>query len=280
VPRLAGIAYPSVHPLGRPHDAAGQRAVLRGCCRDCTVARFRVMTMRPISVTLGRMTPDIGLLNEKPLHASLKAWCAQPGDRFEVRVDGYVIDIVRDGLLLEIQTRSLASIKRKLTILVNSHKVRLVYPIAQEKWIVKPAQEADCFIRRKSPKTGRVEDLFTEMVSFPELLSNPNFSLEVLMIREEEVRRRDARRGWRRKGWVTEERRLLAVVERRLFEKPADWLALLPAQLDQFTPRDLADASGIRQELAQKMAYCLRKVHAIHQVGRRGRANVYSIEST
>jgi hypothetical protein len=29
VPRLAGIAYPVSRPLGRPHDADGQRAVLR-----------------------------------------------------------------------------------------------------------------------------------------------------------------------------------------------------------------------------------------------------------
>jgi hypothetical protein len=36
--------------------------------------------------------------------ASLKKWYAQPGDRFEVPVDGFVIDIVRDDLLLDIQT--------------------------------------------------------------------------------------------------------------------------------------------------------------------------------
>lgn len=30
VPRLAGIAYPPGRSLGRPHDAEGQRAVLRG----------------------------------------------------------------------------------------------------------------------------------------------------------------------------------------------------------------------------------------------------------
>jgi hypothetical protein len=29
VPRLAGIAYPLGSPMGRPHDEAGQRAVLR-----------------------------------------------------------------------------------------------------------------------------------------------------------------------------------------------------------------------------------------------------------
>jgi len=29
VPRLAGISYPPSRPLGKPHDADGQRAVLR-----------------------------------------------------------------------------------------------------------------------------------------------------------------------------------------------------------------------------------------------------------
>jgi hypothetical protein len=60
------------------------------------------------------VSAGIGLLNEKPLHASLKEWYAQPGDRFEVPVDGFVIDIVRDDLLLEIQTGSFGSIKSKI----------------------------------------------------------------------------------------------------------------------------------------------------------------------
>jgi hypothetical protein len=36
----------------------------------------------------------IGLLNEKPLHAALKQWYARPGDRFEVAVDGFVIELI------------------------------------------------------------------------------------------------------------------------------------------------------------------------------------------
>jgi hypothetical protein len=127
----------------------------------------------------------IGLLNEKPLHASLKEWYARPGDQFEVAVDGFVIDIVQDDLLLEIQTSNFASIKSKLIDLVRAHRIRLIYPIAQEKWIVKLAEDDSGGVaRRKSPKRGRVEDLFWEMVSFPQLLANPNFALEVLMIRE------------------------------------------------------------------------------------------------
>jgi hypothetical protein len=219
----------------------------------------------------------IGLLNEKPLHASLKTWYAQPEDLLEVMVDGFVIDIVRDNLLLEIQTGSFASIKSKLLTLARAHRIRLIYPIAQEKWIVKLAKDKGGSVtRRKSPKRGRVEDLFREMVSFPQLLANPNFSLQVLLIREEEVRRYEGKRSWRRKGWVTEERRLLRVVDQRLFEQPADWQALLPDTLEEpFTTRDLAEAVGIRRPLAQKMAYCLRKARVIQLTDKRGRANLY-----
>jgi hypothetical protein len=219
---------------------------------------------------------SIGLLNEKALHASLKEWYAQPGDLFEVPVDGYVVDIVRGDLLVEIQTGSVASIKPKLTSLVRSHPIRLVYPIAQEKWIVKPAGRSKTReTRRKSPKKGRMEDLCWEMVGLPHLLPNRNFSLEVLMIKEEEARRHDGRRKWRNRGWLTEERRLLEVVAHTVFEEPAHWRALLPEALQVFTARDVAEALGIPTELAQKMVYLLRGGGVINLVGRQGRANLY-----
>jgi hypothetical protein len=39
VPRLAGISYPMGRPLGRPHDADGQRGVLRGMLELLATAR-------------------------------------------------------------------------------------------------------------------------------------------------------------------------------------------------------------------------------------------------
>ena len=220
----------------------------------------------------------IGLLNEKPLHASLKQWYARPGDRFEVPVDRFVVDIVRDDLLIEIQTRNFASINAKLCELTRSYEVRLVYPVIQEKWIVRSGNNGDVAVRRKSPKRGQLEDLFWELVSIPRLLSNPNFSLEVLMIRAEEVRRYDARRKkWRRRGWVIEGRRLVDVLDRRLFGKSEDWLSFVPPSLESFTTKDLATVAATRRELAQKMAYCLRQASMIELIGKQGRANLYRV---
>lgn len=223
------------------------------------------------------MSSTIGTLNEKPLHAALKQWYAAPGDRLEVPLGGYHVDIVRGDLLIEIQTGSFSGIQRKLHALTRDHAVRLVYPVARERWIVKqPGRGAPT--RRKSPKRGALEDLFVQLVSFPGLLCNPNFSVEVLLVQEEEERRPgQGRRGWRRGGWVTHERRLLAVVERHCFDSPLDMAALLPADLGEpFLTCDLAAAIGHPRWLAQKMAYCLREMGAIVAVGKQGNAIAYA----
>jgi hypothetical protein len=74
-----------------------------------------------------------------------------------------------------------------------------------------------------------------------------------------------------------EERRLLEVVDRRLFETPEDWRALLPDKLcDPFTTKDVEAALGITRALAQNLAYCLRNAGTITLIGRQSRANLYS----
>lgn len=239
-------------------------------CRQATAAYTTSMNETP--------PPGINTFNEKPLHAALKHWYAQPGARFEVPLDGYIIDLVQGDLLIEIQTGSFASLKAKLHTLVERHPVRLVYPIAAEKWIVKlPQEPGGKSIRRKSPKRGCVVELCAELVSFPRLLAHPNFTLEVLLTQEEEVRRFDARQAWRRRGWVIEERRLLDVVARHRFDTPDALAALLPADLPTpFTTTDLAAALGQSRWLAQKMAYCLRETGGIEATGKRGRAVLYA----
>jgi hypothetical protein len=232
----------------------------------------------PMSKRSQRAAPEIGTLNEKPLHASLKEWYARPGDRFEIPIDGFIVDIVRGDLLVEIQTGNFTAIKRKLAALTTHHPVRLVYPIAREKWIIRLAEDGRSPLsRRKSPKRGGLEHVFGELVRIPRLLSNPNFSLDVLLIQEEEVRRYDGSRGWRRNGWVTHERRVLEVVDQRLFETPTDVCALVPPTLPEpFTTADLAAALGRRRRLARKMAYCLREMGALAPVGKQGNAILYT----
>lgn len=101
-------------------------------------------------------------------------------------------------------------------------------------------------------------------------------SLHAVLIQEEELRRHDGRRGWRRKGWITHERRLLHVLDAHIFDHPHDLESLVPANLpDPFTTADLSTALSTPRRTAQKMAYCLERMHLIRRSGKRGNANLY-----
>jgi hypothetical protein len=223
----------------------------------------------------------IGTLQESSLHAALKVWYAKPGDQFEVRVDGAIIDIVRGKQLIEIQTRNFMGIKRKLERLTEHHRVRLIYPIAQEKWIVKLDEAMLTQLsRRKSPKKGRVEQVFMEMVNIADLVAHKNFSLEVVFIREEEVwsmaRRNQRRPSWRRGGWTRHDRRLIEVTEHKLFKSLADYRALIPSSLGaSFTNRELAATLRVPVYHARRITYCMRHMGILESCGKRGREMQY-----
>ena len=221
----------------------------------------------------------IAVYREGPLHASIKRWYARPGDRVEVAVDGYVIDLVRGRRLIEIQTRGFSGVKPKIAaLLANGHRVRIVHPLAVDRWIVTVDHDGTVLTRRRSPRHATLADLAPELVSFPELLDHPGFEVEVLLTTEEEVRRRVAGRCWRRGGWTVVERRLVDVRDRVLLTCGRDLAVLIPAGLpERFTTSDLAARSGRPRRAAQQAAYCLRRVGLIEAIGKQGHALAYRI---
>jgi hypothetical protein len=213
----------------------------------------------------------VSVLYKSSLHSSIKDWYSVPGDRLEARVENYIIDIVRNDLLIEIQTRNFSAIKRKLRSLIGDYSVRLVYPIAERKWIVRVARSnGEMLSRRRSPKRGKLPDLFDELVWIPHLAGEDNFSMEVLMIEEEEIRCADGKGSWRRRGVSIKDRKLLDVVERVRFVEREDFLRFLPSDLDQpFTNKSLAREIGVLVRQSRRITYCLKKMGAIREVGKR-----------
>lgn len=257
--------------------AAAERIVCQWMPFHCTVhALHSERRKEPLISSYGN---GIGKLNENSLHFALKRWYARPGDRLEAPVDPFFVDIVRDDLLVEIQTGNFSSIRDKLRRLAEAHRVLLVYPIAKEKYIVKLTAARDEVIsRRRSPKKGRVTDLFDELVRMPTLIQHPNFALETVIIREEEIRCDDGEGSWRRGGVSILNQKLTEVLRTERFERGEDFLALLPSSLGTpFTNRELAEGTGMRIRTARRMTYCLRKMGVIEKVDTRGRAYLFAI---
>jgi hypothetical protein len=111
---------------------------------------------------------SVGVLREGPLHAAVKAMLAAPGDRLEVPVGRFVIDLIRaDGELVEVQTGGFGPLGAKLDALLD-RRFRIVHPVAAERRIVRVDDRA--VQRNRHPRItvfqrfedGRLEDQFGE----------------------------------------------------------------------------------------------------------------------
>ena len=205
----------------------------------------------------------IGTLNEGDLHLSLKQLYADDPSQIERRTNNFVVDVLKQDRIVEIQTRGFGSLRKKLSALLQTHNVTLVHPIAVRKTIVKSTEDGT-HTRRLSPKRGIIHDVFEELVYLPTFLDKEGMQLDVISVHEEEFRRFDKKRAWRRRGWVVVERKLIEVISKCTFHSS-----------EQFTTEDLALETRGNRTLAQKAAYFLRNSTTIRVVSKQGNTLVY-----
>jgi hypothetical protein len=218
----------------------------------------------------------IGVMREGPLHRAVKELLAAPGDRLEVPVGRYVIDLVRaDGELVEVQTGGFGALGPKLDALLDEHRVRVVHPVAAERRIVRVDHAGEVLSARRSPKRATAVAVFDKLVAFPALLTHPNLTIEVLLLREDHVRSPGpTKRGRRTRD--PGERRLVELLDRVELHTPGDVLAALPPlPPEPFSTRELAALLGCPTMLAQRTVYCLRAIGIVEPAGKRGRAPLH-----
>jgi hypothetical protein len=213
---------------------------------------------------------------ERGLHAELKEWLQRPGDLIEGTVWGYRADLIRGDLLIEIQTGNFPQIRAKLARLLKGYRVRLVHPVPERRWVIREVEGKKQ--RRISHRVGRVEEVFNELVYCPTLPLDPNFSLEVLLVHSEEAQSVKWR-GRKRTRYTVTERHLVKVVSSTVFEKPEDYLKLIPDMHGAFTSRQLSKAAGLRITLARRVVYCLAKMGMLEEVGSVARAKLYRLKA-
>ena len=74
------------------------------------------------------------------------------------------------------------------------------------------------------------------------------------------------------------DRKLIEVMDRRLYETPSDFLHFIPETLEKpFTNADLIENLGISRRLGQRLTYSLRKMKALKTVGKKGNAILHDI---
>ena len=230
-------------------------------------------------VEADRLREGIGTLGEKTLHAVLK-YFYQPDAAFhEQKIGSYYADIAKDGEIIEIQTRQLYRLQKKVSaFLEKGYHVTVVHPIPRNRWLYWIGEDGTLSNRRKSPKTGRPHSALPELAALRELPDHPNLTLSVLMLDVEDFRNLD---GWSRdkkKGSTRFERMPVAYAEESLLRSPEDWRQLLPPALPApFTAAEFYKKGGYN---ARGGYYALKRLEAlgiVRQIGMKGKAFWYAV---
>ena len=162
-----------------------------------------------------------------------------------------------------------------LAVMMNDAKAGKSF-LKVERMIIWQDSQGKEIRRKKSPKKGRAIDIFKELVYIRGLVMHPNLTFEILMTREEVIRRQDLKRKkW--KGWYVYDRGLVEVVDRITLGSYRDFKNLLPEDLDiPFTNKDLAQKLECTPRHAGTITYTMRRMGIISEVGKRRNAILYA----
>ncbi len=220
-----------------------------------------------------KVTTSIGTYQEYSLHDALKELYKADTGKTEVKIENYIIDVVKNSSLIEIQTRNFSQIREKLMNLLQlNYSITLVHPIYEEK-IFKTQIEDQISIRR-SPKKDNLFEMFNELVYIPELIKYPKFTLEIVFTKIEIQRKRIKQNKYK-----VADKKLLEITRTFRFTKPEDFLFLIPYELQhKLTTKSLMTRLGIHYNLASKIIYFLAKIEVIKQIQKEGNLKVYAVE--
>lgn len=213
------------------------------------------------------------------LHQQLKQQYVPDEARHEQTLAGYRIDAIDGrGRLIEVQCASLSAIRDKIRVLVAEHQVIVVKPLVARRQVVTlNPTDLSPLRSRYSPLRQTVAHVFQELVHFS-VFPHPRLRLDVVLTEQRELRLPPtARSSWKRKYSVHD--RVLVSVQRRISLKTAAdlWRALDPDLPASFTTAELSESCGMPRWLAQKAAWCFRRMGQLEVCGKRGNSLEYRL---
>ncbi|WP_295151558.1 hypothetical protein [uncultured Ruminococcus sp.] len=225
-------------------------------------------------ITGDRVRSGIGTLGEKTVHAVLKEYYGGGDESKEIAVGGFVADVVCEDGIVEIQTRALYRLDRKLTALLPLCRVTVVYPVEQEKYLLTiDPDSGELLSRRKSPKKMGVWHGIAELYSIRGHLTDENLTVRLPLLTVEETRLPAAGRYKRAKKL---DKLPLSITDEPVLHGAEDYAALLPEGLpDKFTAAEMAKLCRINAETARKCIGTLRAAGVLRECGKRGRCKLW-----
>lgn len=219
----------------------------------------------------------IGSYQEKSVHAVLKHYFSLEEECQEVKIGQYVADVLKDGEIFEIQSKSFYVMKDKLTAFLKEYDVTIVHPVLLEKtvrWIDPETGEVN--EAKKSPRKGSIYSVLQELYSIKEFLKKKNLHVLLVFLEVEEYRLLDGYGKDRKKRATKTDKVPTKYVGEFLLDHKRDYKKFLPEETPkQFTTKDIKELSKCTTEEAGILCHLLSFLGVVKEIGKQGRYKLY-----
>lgn len=176
---------------------------------------------------------NIGTLNEKCIHATLKNYFSDTEYDQEIKIGGFFADILGENGIIEIQSKCFNKLNSKLNTFLDASHVTVVYPFHKKTRIYYIDKSSGELIKHGNLTSHKnLTDFFIELYRIKSYLNNPNLTICIANL-EVEKYRYTAQDCVRRKGQRVEvyPSDFISAI---YLEKPEDYRMFLPKDLPEF----------------------------------------------
>jgi hypothetical protein len=215
---------------------------------------------------------SIGTQQERWIHQAIKYYLSDDPMTHEIAMDGYVVDVLLDGEIYEVQTGAVWKLTKKLVHYLPHYPVHVVIPLIYKKTTITLNEYGIKLSERKSPRVAKLQHIALIIEPLFSLLNNPNLSVMVVMIEVDEYRRKSELVD--RKLWTERIPKGTPIIH--TFHRRDDYKLFLPETLpNQFTRTDYQTHVRLSSSAAMAMMRLLTSVGLLEQVGKQGRYHLY-----
>jgi hypothetical protein len=208
---------------------------------------------------------SIGTLNERSVHAYLKHRFEPNADSHEIRIGGFIADIVGENGIIEIQTGSFGYLKKKLKAFLSAGHVTVVYPVIAQNTIV----NTDTGRKYKSPRKATIYSFLPQAYNIREFSADErlHFVLVLMAVTQEKSGTgKSAKKGDRKPEKIIDELRL---------ETLTDWHIFTDELPSEFTQKEFEAITHIRGRDGWGSLQTLISVGLVSQTHKKGNTKIY-----
>jgi hypothetical protein len=204
---------------------------------------------------------SIGTLNERSIHAFLKHHFEPNSDSQEIKIGGFVADIVGENGIIEIQSGSFGYLKKKLKAFLVAGHVTVVYPVIAENTII----NIDSGRKYKSPRKKTKYNFLPQAYNIREFLADRrlHFVLVLMAVSQE------------KSGKNKSDRKPEKIIDEIPLENLSDWHIFTDDLPESFTQKEFEDITKVYGRDGWGSLQTLISVGLVSQTHKEGNTKIY-----